>query len=74
MVFRLLTVFVCAVLLSSGECELFTAIAHMEGLLGLESELLLTLNSYITREKNRWALYLHCSVTKACLQQAFNPD
>ena len=35
------------------ECELFTAIAHMEGLLGLETELLQSLNSYITAEKQR---------------------
>ena len=33
--------------------ELFTALVHMEGLLDLEMELLGTLNSYITAEKER---------------------
>ncbi len=51
---NLLTLLVGALLLGVARCELFTAIAHMEGLLGLESELLTSLNSYITREKDRW--------------------
>ena len=34
-------------------CELFTALVHMEGLLHLEEELLSSLNSYITTEKER---------------------
>ena len=50
---RLLTLLLGALLLGVAQCELFTAIAHMEGLLGLESELLTSLNSYITREKGR---------------------
>ncbi len=50
---NLLTLLVGALLLGVAQCELFTAIAHMEGLLGLESELLTSLNSYITREKGR---------------------
>ncbi|XP_064393719.1 prolyl 4-hydroxylase subunit alpha-1-like isoform X2 [Halichondria panicea] len=50
---RLLTLLMGALLLGVAQCELFTAIAHMEGLLGLESELLTSLNSYITREKDR---------------------
>jgi hypothetical protein len=35
-------------------CELFTALAHMEGLLTLEVELLASLNSYIVAEKERF--------------------
>ncbi len=33
--------------------ELFTALVHMEGLLDLETELLASLNSYITAERER---------------------
>ena len=36
------------------QCELFTAIVHMEGLLELEQELLRGLNSYIHSEKLRY--------------------
>lgn len=39
-------------------CELFTALVHMEGLLDLEVELLASLNSYITVEKERFAANL----------------
>lgn len=35
------------------ECELFTALVHMEGLLELEVELLSSLNTYISVEKER---------------------
>lgn len=35
--------------------ELFTALVHMEGLLDLETELLGSLNSYITAEKERYS-------------------
>ena len=35
------------------QCELFTALVHMEGLLNLEQELLRGLNSYIHAEKQR---------------------
>ena len=35
------------------ECELFTALVHMEGLLNLEQELLRGLNSYIHAERLR---------------------
>lgn len=34
--------------------ELFTALVHMEGLLDLEVELLGSLNSYITAERERY--------------------
>ena len=34
--------------------ELFTALVHMEGLLDLEMELLGSLNSYITTERERY--------------------
>lgn len=34
-------------------CEVFTALVHMEELLDLEVELLASLNSYITAEKER---------------------
>ena len=40
-----------------GRCELFTALAHMVDLLQLEVELSLSLNSYITAEKER---FVHC--------------
>ncbi len=33
--------------------EMFTAVVHMEGLIGLERELLKGLNSYIVAEKRR---------------------
>lgn len=36
------------------QCELFTALVHMEGLLNLEQELLHSLNAYINAEKLRW--------------------
>ena len=35
--------------------EVFTALVHMEGLLELEGELLASLNSYITAERQRLA-------------------
>ena len=35
------------------QCELFTALVHMEGLLKLEVELLSSLNTYISVEKER---------------------
>ena len=35
------------------QCELFTALVHMEGLLNLEQELLQGLNAYIHAEKQR---------------------
>ena len=35
------------------QCELFTALVHMEGLLNLERELLQSLNAYIHAEKQR---------------------
>ena len=35
------------------QCELFTALVHMEGLLNLEHELLHGLNAYIHAEKQR---------------------
>jgi prolyl 4-hydroxylase len=42
------------------QCELFTALAHMEGLLTLEVELLASLNSYIVAEKERLVIpYSH---------------
>ncbi len=33
--------------------EVFTAVAHMEGLVGLEADLLKGLNAYIVAEKRR---------------------
>lgn len=36
------------------QCELFTALVHMEGLLNLEQELLQGLNAYIHAEKQRY--------------------
>lgn len=41
-------------MLVPSEGELFTALVHMEGLLQLEMELLASLNSYITAEKERY--------------------
>lgn len=35
------------------QCELFTALVHMEGLLNLEQELLQGLNAYVHAEKQR---------------------
>ena len=35
------------------QCELFTALVHMEGLLNLEQDLLRGLNAYIHAEKQR---------------------
>lgn len=50
---------ICLILLGQvmipSRCELFTALVHMEGLLDLEVELLASLNSYITAEKERFA-------------------
>ena len=45
--------FLGQVWIEPGSCELFTALVHMEGLLDLEVELLASLNSYITAEKQR---------------------
>ena len=45
----------CLLWLSVGpvQSEMFTALVHMEGLMDLEMELLGSLNSYITAEKQR---------------------
>lgn len=43
--------------------ELFTALVHMESLLDLERELLSSLNSYITAEKERYSAVL-CQVSR----------
>ena len=43
--------------------EVFTALVHMEGLLELEGELLASLNSYITAERQR---SLHCQSIVVC--------
>ena len=53
-----LTVMATMLLLGSmtiehAQCELFTALVHMEGLLNLEQELLHSLNAYINAEKLR---------------------
>ena len=54
-----LGVVVCVVLAmltglpEGGQGEMFTALIHMEGLLGLERELLSGLNSYIVAERRR---------------------
>ena len=42
------------VAIEHAQCELFTALVHMEGLLNLEQELLHGLNSYIHAEKLRY--------------------
>lgn len=42
------------VMLCPVRAELFTALVHMEGLLGLEQELLGSLNTYIAAEKERY--------------------
>lgn len=39
--------------ISPAKSEVFTALVHMEGLMELEVELLGSLNSYITAEKQR---------------------
>ena len=41
------------VAIEHAQCELFTALVHMEGLLNLEQELLGGLNAYIHAEKQR---------------------
>lgn len=54
---RTVSLGICLILLGDvmipSRCELFTALVHMEGLLELEKELLASLNSYITAEKER---------------------
>lgn len=52
--FSVMVLFVQVAMVPFGDCELFTALVHMEGLLDLEVELLATLNSYITAEKLRY--------------------
>ena len=57
-------VVVCVVLVmltglpDRGQGEMFTALIHMEGLLGLERELLSGLNSYIVAEGRRYRDYI----------------
>ena len=41
---------------SPAQAEMYTALVHMEGLMDLEAELLRSLNSYITAEKQRYVL------------------
>ena len=53
--FIMVTVVVFTTLLYTNNGEMFTAVAHMEGLIELERELLYGLNAYITAEKQRSA-------------------
>ena len=67
----LLTLLLGNVWFEHAHCELFTSIAHMESLLGLEMELLQTLNSYITAERRRWELCMCSCYNTVCTSTSF---
>ena len=53
MIVTALLLLLSGMVIKHAQCELFTALVHLEGLLNLEQELLSSLNSYIHAEKLR---------------------